>query len=254
MTDLSFLESVGHVGAEEAFAILQKWFALRGELTPLRDREMYWRKFLSRFYFRNPPEGTQKLDLGGGYDLVFQNTFTYKVDEVELENITAKEFKALKIPVDELIEYKPALNMKAYRALSAEQQKLVDRFIECKQDAPKLDVVLRTAKEPEVEAVSTATTEKAAPKRRGRKPKGEQPDNTFDAVIATNSTDAEVGNYFTNGIAWWVFVDTGAALQWQPVSDVALMQKLATAYQGQQTAPKKRAARKTATAKRGARK
>ena len=83
---------------EEAFARLQAWFLEKAQLNKLKQHEHMERVAVTGYYFRAPEEGTNRLELGGGYDLVLTHSFNRKVDESALDNVTADDIKRLALP------------------------------------------------------------------------------------------------------------------------------------------------------------
>ena len=152
---------------EQAFEELQKWWQQQKQLAILKLNEVLARKRMSTFYFPTPREGTNRLDLGGGYDLKLDYSYTRNVDEAALDSAKAADFRKLKIDKDELFPLKPTLNLKAYRGLSDAQRAFVDELIETKESTPQLHIVKQAEVEAAVEgeAAAPATRKRIAAKK-----------------------------------------------------------------------------------------
>lgn len=126
---------------EQAFEELQKWWQQQQQLAILKQAEVLVRKRMANFYFPTPREGTNRLDLGGGYDLKLDFSYSRNVDEAALDNAKAADFRKLRIDKEELFPLKPTLNLKAYRKLTDEQRAFVDELLEVKEGTPALHIV-----------------------------------------------------------------------------------------------------------------
>lgn len=153
---------------EQAFENLQKWWQQQQQLIALKTAEILARKDLVKFYFANPREGTNRLDLGGGYDLKLDFGYDRKVDEAALDATKASEFKKLGLSKDELFTYKPQLNLKAYRKLNAAQRAFIDELMDVKETTPQLHIVPRAQDEA---ATGEAAAEGEAPAKPARAPR-----------------------------------------------------------------------------------
>lgn len=167
---------------ETAYQELQIWFQEKRDLGMLKFVEHKRRVKLSDFYFTAPREGTNRMDLGGGYDLKMDYSYNYKVDEPALENVTPAQIKKLKLTDmwDALFVYKPELSISQYRKLTAEQKLFVDQLLDIKPGSPQMDIVKRA--------------EEAAP---------------APAITGLADTDdvSDVGQYYEDGEGqWWVSV------------------------------------------------
>jgi hypothetical protein len=182
------------------FQRLQVWYNAQAELKAARDREAAERRALSGYFFTDPAEGTNRLDIGGGYDLVMKRGISRSVDEAALENVTASKAKKLKLNLDELFPTKPVLNVTAYRELTDEQRLFVDSLLTIKDDGlPGLSIQQRAEPAPVVPAVPVAPTAPPPP-----------------PTIVENAEDAEPGNYYTDGERnWW---QLNADNEWDEVS------------------------------------
>lgn len=143
---------------EQAYVDLQKWWQQQQQLKTLKFLEHNARVRMVEFYFPTPREGTNNIDMGGGYNLTLAHTFDYNVDEAAFNSAKASDFKKLKIDRDALFVMKPALSLKAYRKLTEEQRAFVDELLDIKPNSPQLHIVPKT-----VEPVSENATELSEP-------------------------------------------------------------------------------------------
>lgn len=188
---------------ETAFARLQAWFVKQGELKQLKQEEVIERKLLAPFYFPEPREGTNRIDLGGGFDLKLDHGYNYKVDEAELDNVTAAQIKKLKLPWDDLFVYKPELSVSTYRSLTAEQKKFVDQLLVITDATPQLAIVPQSGKPQRAPEPEQA----AAP----------------ELHIVEDMDDAVCGSYYEDGEGqWWlvtVYDEATGEKEWEAVDD-----------------------------------
>lgn len=154
---------------EQAFENLQKWWQSQQQLIALKAAEILARKDLVKFYFANPREGTNRLDLGGGFDLKLDFGYDRKVDEAALDAAKASEFKKLGLSKDDLFVYKPALNLKAYRKLNAVQRAFIDELMDVKETTPQLHIVQRAQDDNGIGEAAAEGETTAKPARAPRK-------------------------------------------------------------------------------------
>jgi hypothetical protein len=223
----------------EAYARLQLWYTEKGELKEAKSHEHMERVALADFYFKDPVEGTNRLDLGGGFDLKLQYGMTYSVDEPAVSAVTAAQIKKLKLPWDDLFVYKPTLSKSTYNELTLEQKKFVDQLLDIKPGSPALDIVPaadRAGQEAHIAAAKAGTVDTDGP-------------HIEIALVAEQATPGQM--YTDGGGNWWVLTDDyewadAAITPWTP-------KQLEEAYVVATTpVKKKRAPRKTAAARKAA--
>lgn len=123
--------------------LIGEWNAIKlkiAEFAPTILRERVLRDQIGKYVFPNPKEGTNKADMPAGWTLKFTHKIDRKVLEPELDANTEQLRKA-GINVDTIIRWKPELNTKEYRGLTAEQIKLVDSVLDIKPATPTLELV-----------------------------------------------------------------------------------------------------------------
>ena len=118
---------------------LNLWFQLQEQLTTIKAQEMDLRKKIFAAYFHNPVEGTNTEPLSQGWVLKGQYKIDRKVDEAMLLTMQPV-FKEHKIPVKELVIYKPELALRVYRGLDEEQLKIFDQVLVIKPGSPALEI------------------------------------------------------------------------------------------------------------------
>lgn len=191
---------------ETAFARLQAWFVESQELKELKQKEVIHRKELSAFYFTAPREGTNRLDLGQGYDLKLDFSYNYKVDEAELDNVAASQIKKLKLPWDDLFVFKPELSVSTYRKLTPEQKAFVDTLLVITDATPQLAIVPQTGTRTDVPVTPAAPAPAAT-----------------ELHIVEDMDEAVCGSYYEDGEGqWWLCTVFDPATQerdWEQVED-----------------------------------
>jgi len=192
------------ISPEDAFELLQNWYVEQQQLKKAKSAEHLARTRLARFYFPQPAEGTNRLDLGLGFDLKMVHSFNYKVDEADLDNVSADKIKELNLPWEELFVYKPELNIKTYRTLTPEQLAFVQSIIEIKEGSPQLEIVPKANTAGQQAHVAAA--EEAKPQ--------EHPEQAqFDAlyVVSLKAENSKPGEYYYDGDTWWLL---GEDMEW----------------------------------------
>jgi hypothetical protein len=121
-------------------AELNEWYKACEDLAVLKARELELRNKIFRVRFPKPVEGTNKSPLGDGWIINAKHIINRNVLKAELVTRTPELEKA-GIVVADLIENKPELKLKAYRALNDEQRKLFDAVLEIKPGTPQMEIV-----------------------------------------------------------------------------------------------------------------
>lgn len=106
-------------------ALISEWLQAKGYLTELKEREMELRKQVSEMLFPNPNKGTQRYDLGSGYNIKLVHKINYTLGNKDL---TAKD--GAKITVQNQVEQV----MNAIEKCGNEGAFLVDRLIKTSYD------------------------------------------------------------------------------------------------------------------------
>lgn len=224
------MSEANNLTPEKAYALLQEWYIDKGKLSELKEVEGFTRRRLVAFYFPSPEEGTNRLDLGQGYDLKLNHSYDYKVDEAAVDQVTQAEIKKHKLPWDDLFVYKPTLNKKVYNDLTSEQQKFVQALLDIKPASPQLDIV-PTADRAGQERHQQAAIDQSNPQ----------------IMIALEPEKAEPGMFYFDGENWWQLDDE---IEWQGVEatpDLQIAWDMAQAPQ-RPSKPRGRAAKKAAKA------
>lgn len=187
---------------EQAFAALQIWYAKKRELADLKTSEVLLRKDMAAFYFPTPQVGTNRMDLGGGYDLKMVFKYNITVDEAAVENTTAAQIKKLKLPWDDLFVYKPSLVKAVYDDLTSEQKKFVDGLLDIKEATPDLDIVPRANTAGAQKYIAAAQAEPEVPPA---------------FIEVQDPEDAKPGNYYQDGDGQWWHMNAGG--DWETCED-----------------------------------
>ena len=212
---------------EDAYRRLEEWYLKQAQLRTLKTHEHLERTALAGFYFRNPVEGTNRMSLGGGYDLKLQHGFNYKVSDEDLDQVKPADIKKLKLPWDELFKFEPKLVKSVYNKLNKEQKDFVDQLLEITDASPQLEIVPVAKREAQAEHVAAAEAASAD-----------------GLVIATDPEKAEPGHYYNDGETWW---QLGKDIEWVEVEDadtIELLVAQADAAAPAPAAPKRRSRKK----------
>lgn len=220
MTDLP-----AHPGMtpEQAYERLQHWYQKQAQLKKLKQHEHLERVALSEFYFPNQVEGTNRMDLGGGFDLKLQASFNYTVTEEDLDNVAAADIKRLKLPWDELFIYEPKVSISAYRKLNAEQKLFVDAILTIKPGSPQLEIVQAANREAQAEHVEAAEAAKAD-----------------ERVIVLDAETAEPGNFYFDDETWWVLDESSDWAEVEDADEIAILNVQLSDLKAKPAKPKRR--------------
>lgn len=216
---------------EQAFERLQIWFAMQQQLADLKTAEVLSRKSMATYYFPTPNEGTNRVDIGLGYDLKLEHKITRNVDEAALQNVTAADVAKLKLPMDELFVWKPQLSLTAYRALNDKQRAYVDALLDIDYGTPQLHIV---------PAVSAEAAAKAHAAQAANAP-------AYDINLGAEEATLP-SQYFKDADGVWWQLDTDGE-RWDEVSNMATLEALEEQIAAPAAKPKR--ARKPRAAKAG---
>lgn len=134
---------------EDKNALLLEWNKVQSQLAALKAKEAELRvKVVATMYPSadlGTKEGTERLELGNGYQLksVFKLNYNMgKAEEVEtaldkLENIDAEG----KFIAERIVKWKPELVVTEYRKLKPKYKKIVDSVLTIKPGATSLEIV-----------------------------------------------------------------------------------------------------------------
>lgn len=201
---------------EQAFELLQAWYQQSAQLAALEQTEFLARQRMAGFYFPGAEEGTNRMDLGGGFDLLMQQTINRNVDEAALFAVTPEQVAKLKLPMDELFKQSWSLSTTAYRNLNAAQTKFIDALLDIKEGSPKLSIV------PKADTAGQAKHAAAADAANAPQ---------YD-INTGKEDDTTPGQYFKDADGVWWLLDSD---EWKEVTTMATLEGL----EAQITAPKK---------------
>lgn len=191
---------------EQAYIELQAWYLLQQQLDTVKGKEIVQRKMLAGFYFPKPDMGTNRLDLGGGFDLKLVHKQNIKVLQEEVDAVKPAHIKKFKLPWDDLFVYKPSLNMSVYNKLSAEQKLFVDNLLEISDATPSLEIV----PVPVAVVVAAPTT-----------PARDEPKVHY--VVSDVAEDTQPGQFFRQDDVWYKLTSD---YEWDVVMDPDTLEAL----------------------------
>lgn len=117
-----------------------EWYTLKQQMETIKEREAELRKKIFAAYFTEAHEGTNKLELQGGYTLNGKRVISRTIDKGAMVSLTP-ELQAAGIRLDDIVEWKPSLKLSMYRKLTEEQTKLFDQILVIKDGMPGLEIV-----------------------------------------------------------------------------------------------------------------
>lgn len=126
-------------------ADLSEWQSLTTWLSQAKEREMALRLKLAHHFFADKilangalPEGTMNLVDGG-----FKIKVVGKMNRTVLEEVRAAATEEAKLTAEEsksLFKLEASLSLSAYKALSDEKKKIIDKAIVVKPGSPTLEI------------------------------------------------------------------------------------------------------------------
>lgn len=125
---------------------LQEWKNAVGRVAQVKaliEDERQLRKRVIELFFPTPKEGTNTFELNAGYKLKLTYPLDRKVDEAAISSVLER-VRAMQANPDELLDFKPSLNLKAYRAfqtLHPEAVKVFDEALTTKPGSASLELV-----------------------------------------------------------------------------------------------------------------
>lgn len=124
-------------------AALAEWYqaALRAEQAKKAiAHEQKLRRDLFGVLGLSTAEGTHKAELPDGWQLKYKTPYVRNVD-ARLVQALRDPLAAMRVSVDTLVEWKPALVTDAYRELTAEARALFDTCLTTTTNAPTVELV-----------------------------------------------------------------------------------------------------------------
>jgi hypothetical protein len=213
---------------EQMFERLQVWFGMSDQLAQLKTAEVLARKDLAAYYFPEPSEGTNRLDIGLGYDLKLDHKINRDVDEAALMGLDAKALKLiekLQIPMGELFVQKWELKTGAYRTLNDAQRQFVDGLLTIKEGTPAMAIV------PKADAAGHAAHKAAAEQAAA----ADAPQYKYDVHLG-DEADTQEGQYFRDAEGVWWLLD---GEEWQEITTMQTLEELEVQHTAMTTKPKK---------------
>lgn len=120
---------------------LAHWAKVAADLTALKAQEVALRRELFGEAFTAPEEGTNTYPLPAGWKLKGTQVIDRKVD-VPAYTALLPKFREAKLPVDDLIKWKPEVSITEYRKLAGDSLHLFDQALIIKpSETPGLEIV-----------------------------------------------------------------------------------------------------------------
>jgi hypothetical protein len=130
--------------------MISKWNDLQEKLAKIKAEEMLLRTALFKGLFVDPREGV--------WELKGERTINRKIDLPVLQAMAVPNgpLHIAGIRADDLVVWKPELNLKNYRELTAEQKLVFDQCLEIKDGSPQLKLQMTTAAKNRLKATGAA--------------------------------------------------------------------------------------------------
>ena len=122
--------------------LLQQWFTLSDQLKKIREEEMALRKEMFNYFFPKPKQGTNKADLGDGYELVGKYNLDYEMDYDKFCDLCKKDDAPMTF--EEVVDYEPKFVLKRFKELDSDGQKFVTEALTIKPAAPSMEIIQKT--------------------------------------------------------------------------------------------------------------
>lgn len=122
-------------------ADLIEWENLSKELSRIKAAEMLLRTKIYKGLFAEPKEGVNSVPLANNYELKADRKISRSIDEAAM-NANIEQLSAVGVILRDIVKFEPQLILSNYRKLTAEQLQVVDQFVESKDGAPSLKIVL----------------------------------------------------------------------------------------------------------------
>jgi hypothetical protein len=142
--------------------MISKWNDLQEKLAKIKAEEMLLRTALFKGLFVDPREGVNTLPLStmhmDDWELKGERTINRKIDLPVLQAMAVPNgpLHIAGIRADDLVVWKPELNLKNYRELTAEQKLVFDQCLEIKDGSPQLKLQMTTAAKNRLKATGAA--------------------------------------------------------------------------------------------------
>lgn len=133
-------ESQKFQNRQEFDDFLVEWDRVKNEIARLKEVEMNMRLRIAHSGFTTDAEGTNRAELGNGYELKTVINYTYKLDS-DKDKVIAVSDKLPPYIADRLFKWKVDISVSEYRLLEPAHKKLVDRILTVTEGAPKVDII-----------------------------------------------------------------------------------------------------------------
>lgn len=210
---------------EQAFEQLQVWYGMQQQLGDLKTAEVLARERMASFYFPNWTEGTNRLPLGDGFDLVAVLGYNRNVDEAALNALGPADLKTIQdlgIPMAELFVQKWELRTGAYNTLNDKQRAFVDALLDIKPATSKLSIMPTANRSAQAAHAQAAEAAAAAPLK-------------YDINLGKEE-DTQEEQYFRDAEGvWWLL----RGEEWLEIEHMATLEELEEQLKAMTTKPKR---------------
>lgn len=134
--DTSQLTIAGH--SHDVLNKVMEWYHINEQITALKAKEMVLRKELANHYFPDPTEGTNTQEMPDDWKLKATFKYNRNIDKAALPAVLEKLPEGTE---DKVIDYKPSLKLRAYKALTETHKEIFDEALVIKPGTPTLELV-----------------------------------------------------------------------------------------------------------------
>ena len=125
---------------------IARWYKVQAQLAKIKSEEAMLRARIFEGIFTDPHEGVNNFELNDGTGAVLKGTYVVNrsVDIGELEAfdkaMRQPDTNLPKLNLRKLVEWKPSLVIKEYRALTDEERRAFDHCLVIKPGSPQMKV------------------------------------------------------------------------------------------------------------------
>ena len=124
--------------------ILADWKLAKETLETAKEDEMELRKEVTKIFFPKPDKGTQRVELGFGYNLKLVHKINYTLGNNDLVNKALDDIASAgnegTFIAERLVSWKPTISVKEYEILDPKYKSIIDNVLTTKDAAPTIEI------------------------------------------------------------------------------------------------------------------
>ncbi len=126
--------------------LLAEWWGLQQQMAKIKGREMSLRKELFAYYFPTPKQGTNRTDIGNGFNLEANYKIDVSMDFEAFKLLCEAEGEAAGVYYTDVVEYKPQFELTNFKSLSEDKQDFIEPVLTRKPATPSMKIVKQKEK------------------------------------------------------------------------------------------------------------